>query len=192
MFNNKKIGKNSNNMKLFFLIFFILILGILFSKFRIEINNISYSKNEKNIDIKVILIIFKLIPLKLSRINNEKIKIISKNLKLKKIIDKANIRKISENINFRKLKVKALKIKLYLEYSTNDIFVTTYLTPVISTIISYIYYYLIDNYNEKNHYFRVNPMYLKQQYVYLKFESIIEIRMWNIINIILLNRRKKK
>ncbi|MBR3152435.1 MAG: hypothetical protein IKF52_02340 [Clostridia bacterium] len=186
-------------MKLVFLIFFILIFGVLLSKLRIDINNLIYSGEEKNIDINVKLMIFRLVPIKIIKINNDNIKILKSNTRIKKITEKAiakfDIQKARKSLkikDLKNLKIKAKKINLYVKYSTNNVLLTTYLTPIIATIISYIYYDLINNYNDKYYRYKLNPMYIKKRYLYIKLESIIEVRMWNIINMILLFRRKMK
>ena len=173
-----------------FLIFFILILLIFFSKIKIVINDITYMKEEKNIDISITIVVLNFLSIRLIKFDKEKIDKL-----LKKSMHKMNITKFRKKIRFedlKSLKVNIKKIRLYLEYSTNSFFLTTYITPIISTVIGIIYGGLIKEFNERDHYYKINPIYLKKQYLYMKFESIIEVRMWNIINMILLFMRKIK
>ncbi|MBR3133646.1 MAG: hypothetical protein IKG42_06300 [Clostridia bacterium] len=182
-------------MKLVFLIFFILILGVVFSKIKININDLTYSNNEKNIEIKIFIMLFSIIPITLIKLNNDKIKFLRSNTKIKNIIEKFDIKKARNSIklkDLKNLKIEVPKLKLYLEYSCKNVLATTYITPLICTVINYFYYICIKDFNKEKYSYKVNPMYLKKRYLYIKFESIIEIRMWNIINMIFLIRRKMK
>lgn len=180
-------------MVLVFSIFFIIILGLVFSKIKIDIKEIIISNNKKKFKIEIYFYFFCILKILSIKIDSKNIKIYNHKINIqklnKKIIEKLDVTRIENNIfrritlkDLKKLKINISSLKIYFEYSTNNIWLTTYSTPIISTFISMIYLKFIKKYNSENYYFKINPMYLHKKYFYVEGESIIEVKMVHIIS----------
>ena len=189
----------------FFIIFFLIIIGLVFSKIKINIKNVTIINTDKNFDIEIIIYLFGILKILKIKINSENMIIFKSKIKLqkikKKILKNFNVNKIENSIfkritfkELKKLQLNVITLKIYLEYSTNNILLTTYSVPVISTIFGFLYNLSIKKYDSKNYYFKINPMYLNKKYFYIEGESIIEIKMVHIISIMyqLLRKGEKK
>ena len=189
----------------FFIIFFLIIIGLVFSKIKINIKNITIINKDKNFDIEIKIYLFGILKILKIKINSENMIIFKSKIKLqkikKKILKNFNVNKIENSIfkritfrELKKLQLNVITLKIYLEYSTNNILLTTYSVPVISTIFGFLYNLSIKKYDSLNYYFKINPMYLNKKYFYIEGESIIEIKMVHIISIMyqLLRKGEKK
>ncbi len=189
----------------FFIIFFLIIIGLVFSKIKINIKNVTIINKDKNFDIEIIIYLFEILKILKIKINSEHMIILKSKIKLqkikKKILKNFNVNKIENSIfkritfrELKKLQLNVITLKIYLEYSTNNILLTTYSVPVISTIFGFLYNLSIKKYDSLNYYFKINPMYLNKKYFYIEGESIIEIKMVHIISIMyqLLRKGEKK
>ena len=189
----------------FFIIFFLIIIGLVFSKIKINIKNITIINKDKNFDIEIKIYLFGILKILKIKINSENMIILKSKIKLqkikKKILKNFNVNKIENSIfkritfrELKKLQLNVITLKIYLEYSTNNILLTTYSVPVISTIFGFLYNLSIKKYDSLNYYFKINPMYLNKKYFYIEGESIIEIKMVHIISIMyqLLRKGEKK
>lgn len=166
---------------LFIVILFL--LGIVFSKISINIEKIEL--NSKKIKIKIIikLLWFGFLPIFAFTFNENGIKILWKNIDYKKI----NISKISKN-DFKKAnikKIKNLKIKTNLAKFTlrigaYDIFTTTFIIAVISSIVANIFKTTAINCKKMN--YVILPEFNKNE-VY--FEGKIKLS-FNLLNLFFL------
>ena len=131
----------------------------------------------------------KLLSIKIS--NNKTKKILEKDFvkqkiqnakKLSKYRNKAQKEMIKNAIKhiFKHLKINRLKLKINID--TKNVILTSYLVAIISTIISNIIRNNIKKFNSKNHSFEVSPLFNNQNYLYVKFNCIISIRVVHIIN----------
>lgn len=181
-------------MVLVLFIFVIIILGLIFSKIKINIKEIILTNNNKEFNMEIYFYFFYIVRILSLKINSKNITIYNHKISINKIkrkmIQNFNVEKIENTVfkrisfkDLKNLKVNITKLKIYFEFSTNNVLLTTYSTPIISTLLSMIYSKFIKEYNRKNFYFKINPMYLHKKYFYVEGESIIEIKMWNIINI---------
>lgn len=181
-------------------------------KLRLEIMNFKYSLDKKiNLNNKVIFSIYIFNKIRILKINFSMKKInnlrIIKLLKKIEINKKANelikeykkygeVEKLNSNENIKKLKfiLKNLKINinsfdLKLEIGTIDCIFTSFLIPIISSILTLI----LNRYNNKleNEKFVIMPVYKNKNFININFTGIFEIKMISIINIFL-NIRKMK
>ena len=181
-------------------------------KLRLEIMNFKYSLDKKiNLNNKVIFSIYIFNKIRILKINFSMKKInnlrIIKLLKKIEINKKANelikeykkygeVEKLNSNENIKKLKfiLKNLKINinsfdLKLEIGTIDCIFTSFLIPIISSILTLI----LNRYNNKleNEKFVIMPVYKNKNFINIDFTGIFEIKMISIINIFL-NIRKMK
>lgn len=192
-------------MLLFFyiiLIMFIITLILLFSEIKLIIEDFEVSENfeianlEKwnvpNYRGKLGLYVLGRIKLFSIKINNNKIKKILKKDFVKQKIQKAKklnqyqnkaqkemLKKVKEQI-IKKIRINKLNIKIKID--TKNVILTSYLIAIISTIIPNIIRNNIKKFNSKNHSFEVFPLYKNKNYIYVKFNCIISIKVVHIIN----------
>lgn len=182
-------------------LFIVLILIILFitSKIRVEVIDFKFiskmpKKKKTNYKLVVKLCILNKIPIVKIPLTKEKLiklknKGIFKNVGIKEIERDLNPENLPKIIKENKVDIK--KIKINIEFGTENASLTAILVPIISTLISFIIRLKIKEY--KNQGFNIKPLFLNQNLVNIEFSSIFEIKMIHIINIIyILNKNKKK
>lgn len=193
---------------LFVFAFIILItIILLFSKIKININKFNYlsinPKNRKtdyNIIIQLIILKkFPILEIKFNKNNIIKIEKIKRKIKNKFETfdfteiekDKEIKKKILEII--KKLKIDIDKINLNIEIGTENAVLTSFIIPVVATLLTYILKNSIKNNvikSEENK-FKIKPIYYNQNLLNILFSGIFEIEMIHIINIIYILRKKE-
>lgn len=193
---------------LFVFAFIILItIILLFSKIKINVNKFNYlsinPKNRKtdyNIIIQLIILKkFPILEIKFNKNNIIKIEKIKRKIKnkfetfdfteIKK--DKEIKKKILEII--KKLKIDIDKINLNIEIGTENAVLTSFIIPIVATLVTYILRTNIKNNfikSEENK-FKIKPIYYNQNLLNILFSGIFEIEMIHIINIICILRKKE-
>lgn len=196
-------------MMLFFLCIFIilllLILAIFFSNIRICITNLEIDNTITNIikdyQFEFGIYLFNKIRIIKLKINEKKIKKLEKSKIINKI-SKMDFNKVTkrlknkfiyrDNINLtklprlllKKLKPEISKFKLDLKIGFKDVMFTTFLIPIISTVISFVLRFTTKNINNKKSYFyKIEPIYNKN-IIKLRLNCIINVKVVHIINII--------
>ncbi len=183
----------------FLFIFSIIILLLVFSKIRIEIENLKFTSQRHpryiNEDYKLIikLCILKKIPI--LKINLTKTRL--EKIELKKQIEKINFEELIDNKPldlkiiraFKRLNIDIKNINLYIEMGTENAALTAIIVPVISTILSIIFSRKIKK--EQNQKFEIKPIYINQNLINIMFSGIFEIKMIHIINIIYILNKKE-
>ncbi len=200
-------------MLLFFLciviVFILIFLAIRFSSIRFTVINLDINTTEKEIinDYqfefgiylfnKVKILKYKINERKINKIMNSKIlkklsnkdfKKITLKLEKKVLIDIEN-RQLVKDIKklIKNIKPEIFKFKLKLKIGLGDVIFTTFMIPIISSIISCVLNKGSINLYKKNskqkYYFKIDPEYNKIA-VKLKLNCIINVKMVHIINII--------
>lgn len=182
-------------MLLFFsiiIIIFTLIIMLLFSEIKFKINDFELLKSESKKDVKY--------NVKIGLYLLGKLPIISfklSNKKSSKFIKKSYIEKLFKNIpqnnNKQKVKRKTLwnlirkngkvtsfKLEMYID--VEDVLITSYLVGIISSVIPVLLRNNIDKVNPESLNYRVLPVYKNQNFIYLKLNSIFNIKLVHIIN----------
>ena len=154
---------------------FILLIIIINTKIRIKIDGFNKDsiniKNNSKARLYMQVVIFNKLKIFSKKLDREKMK---KSLKDTDVIkDRVNIM----GIGISKINLESVKINL--EIGTEDIFITTYLIPIISSIISTILVWK----KCTNSDYVVSPMYNKNAYR-IAFECIISMKLVHIIHII--------
>lgn len=183
----------------FLFIFSIIILLLLFSKIRIEIENIRFTSQKQarhiNKDYKIIIKILVLKKIPIIKMNITKTKL--EKIELKKQIEKINFGDLVENKKFDIKLIKAIKvlnvgikrINLKAEIGTENAALTAILIPILSTILSIIFSKKVEK--EQNQKFKLNPIYINQNLINILFSGIFEIKMLHIINVIYILNKKE-
>lgn len=185
----------------FLFILLTIIIVLIFSKIQVEIENfrLNLPKNKNKILndtflFKIKLVIFVTLPIINLKINREKLKKLENNLKDKKI--KLDINKIGkqitkENINdAKKLQMHIEKIKLKINFGTENTILTSFIVPIISTIWSIVL--TKKRVKEEKQRLEINPIYNKGNLVNIVFEGIFEIKMIHIIKVICAKIKKRR
>lgn len=185
----------------FLFILLTIIIVLIFSKIQVEIENfrLNLPKNKNKILndtflFKIKLVIFGTLPIINLKINREKLKKLENNLKDKKI--KLDINKIGkqitkENINdAKKLQMHIEKIKLKINFGTENTILTSFIVPIISTIWSIVL--TKKRVKEEKQRLEINPIYNKENLVNIVFEGIFEIKMIHIIKVICAKIKKRR
>ena len=185
----------------FLFILLTIIIVLIFSKIQVEIENfrLNLPKNKNKILndtflFKIKLVIFGTLPIINLKINREKLKKLENNLKDKKI--KLDINKIGkqitkENINdAKKLQMHIEKIKLKINFGTENTILTSFMVPIISTIWSIVL--TNKRVKEEKQRLEINPIYNKGNLVNIVFEGIFEIKMIHIIKVICAKIKKRR
>ncbi len=170
----------------------------------VSILKILLCENEDKLKLEFLDYIRLKISLKLTIFNG--IQIFSLNFdekRLKKIMLKQLEKEIKNNKDIKEDKKKAKEIskkiipelyfrksKLQIEIGTDDAAVTAIMTSVISIIIAIVLPYITDLKNYKNYYYKVTPIYLKQNVFFLQFSCIITSRLIHIIKIMCSKKNK--
>lgn len=193
---------------LFVFAFIILItIILLFSKIKINVNKFNYlSINPKNrktdYNIIIQLIILKKFPIfeiKFNKNNIMKIEKIKQKIKNKfETFDFTEIKKNKEVKKkilkiIKKLKIDIDKINLNIEIGTENAVLTSFIIPIVATLLTYILKNNIKNNvikSEENK-FKIKPIYYNQNLLNILFSGIFEIEMIHIINIIYILRKKE-
>ena len=185
----------------FLFILLTIIIVLIFSKIQVEIENfrLNLPKNKNKILndtflFKIKLVIFGTLPIINLKINREKLKKLENNLKDKKI--KLDINKIGkqitkENINdAKKLQMHIEKIKLKINFGTENTILTSFIVPIISTIWSIVL--TKKRVKEEKQRLEINPIYNKGNLLNILFEVIFEIKMIHIIKVICAKIKKRR
>ena len=188
-------------MVFLFVIITIILIIIIFSlsKINIEIKNFKFqSISEKHInkdyEIIIKLIIFKIIPI--FKINITKTKL--EKLKLKEKIKNFDLKVIHDNQQFDKELISTIKeldinikrINLYIDLGTENASLTAIIIPIISTIIEIIINRKIEKF--ENQIFVIKPIYINQNLINIYISGIFEIKMIHIINTICILKKKRR
>jgi len=115
------------------------------------------------------------IPLFTKVIDNEKSNVVLSNKTVKEKIDKKTITEL-----LRIIRIDKLKMQIILD--TENVLLTTYLVAIISAIIPNLIRNNIQNYNRNNYQWKITPVYNNKNFVYIKLNSIISIKVVHIIN----------
>lgn len=212
-------------MMLFFLcvliIFLVILLVIRYSSIRISIINLEIDTDNKDIisdyQVEVDIYFFKKIRIMKFTVNEKKVKKLQ-NSKFIKRISNINFGRVTKRLekrlqdkvmldyknfnilNFvkvlsKEIKPEILKFKLNLKIGVEDIMVTTYAIPIISTLISFILRLTVKDVDLKNkrrdYYYKIEPIYNKN-IINLRLNCIINVKIVHIINIIYIFLIKKR
>lgn len=182
------------------LIILFLMIVVIFSKIRIEITNFRFDSQikrhlNKNYEIKIKWYLFGLLPILTMKISKPKLEKMKIKEKIKQIdfiaLEKTPTlnKQIFETIKAMDICIK--NIYLSITIGTESATLTSFLVPIISTVIAIILRKRMRKF--ENQTFVINPIYQNQNLVKIDFSGIFEIKMRHIISIIyqLIKKGKK-
>lgn len=165
----------------------LLIIFILISTIKIEIKEVRASNAMKIKSNYVIKISARLMN-KLKWISFEIDKIKIKKLAKKLHLEKMDIQKLERNINVYDIKQiinirpKLTYLNLYVSLGVEDVILTSYIIPIISAIISIILPHVTKGNKIKNINYKILPLYNNKNIYDIKLDTIIEIKVINVLN----------
>ena len=200
---------------LFFIIIFTIFI-FLNSSFKLSVNKLIIDTEIKKYDYefkfglyfinKIRIIGFKVNKKKVEKIKNEIKKL--ENSKTLKLISKIDISKISSKLEtklkeqikkndinifkiikiiLKNLKLEIIKYNMNLEVGVEDAFLNSIIVGIISTIVSIILKVTVKNIKKYNNFFyKISPIYGKENIIKLNLNCIINLKLVHIINIIYL------
>ena len=174
---------------------FILLFSFTFVRFNIEkfeINGIMLEKQTK-LKAKIGLYLFNLIPIFQVKISNDFLKKHNKlSSRLRKSINLNSIRDLSMKNSISKLKINLEKLDLNISIGTGDVLLTSFIIPIISTLISIILNFTSFKLDYKNIYYRINPIFNTEDFSYkISLNCIISINLTQTIITLLTKNRIK-
>lgn len=170
------------------LIFVILLL----SEIQIGIKNLKIGNKEEKkgrikdkYEVKITLYFLEKIPILWFRLNDKKIRRISKSKQLEKI----DLKAIEKNVKFNKetiqiiknIKIKISKLNLRIDLGTEDAILTSYLIAFIAGMIGIILPHVVQKNKINNCKYIVNPIYQNRNIYHVNLDSIISIKIVHII-----------
>lgn len=165
----------------------LLIIFILISAIKIEIKEVRASNAMKIKSNYVIKISARLMN-KLKWISFEIDKVKIKKLAKKIHLEKIDIQKLERNINVYDIKQiinirpKLTYLNLDVSLGVEDVILTSYIIPIISTIISIILPHVTKDNKIKNINYKILPLYNNKNIYDIKLDTIIEIKVINVLN----------
>ena len=203
MIKREKIGKTNiiinfkrrSNMILVLFLCCIIIIIMLFiiitiiSTIHIQINNLEFSniRKLKNNKYKIVfsMIILKKVKWLLIKIDKRKLQRIINKIHLEKI----NIKKLEREFNIKdikelsKIEPKIRNLNMDATLGLDDVILTSYLIPIISTIFAIIMPYVVQRKDVKNIKYNLKPLYNMKNVYDIKLDICIEIKVMDILNV---------
>ena len=185
------------------LLFFLLLLAvffILFSTIKIKIENWKVSnieKSEKKYKITISLHLFHKIKWFSIKLDNNKMQKIFYKMHLEKI----DIKQLEKDFQFSdikeiiQIKPKIAELDLRIRVGIEDILLTTYLVPILATILSILLSTSAKEKNMQKIQYEVKPIYENRNVYEISLNTLLEIKLLNLLNStykIYVRRKSKK
>ena len=179
---------------------FLLMLGVLFSNFKINLINLDISyKNKKKFKYKLNfeIYLFYFIKIIIFSCNDENIRFFNKKVKYNKIIEilklDSIINKQIENYSeFKNISVNLERLDFKCKVGIGNGILTGYIVTILSIAISFFINKLAEKIDSKLHKFKVLPVYVDDLILELKLECIISIKMIHILYVIKKQKLRRK
>mgnify|MGYP004622509141 FL=1 len=193
---------------LFFITISIILVNVImliFSSFKLIVTNLEINNSNNKIipiyELKIAFYLLGKIKLFSFKINNKKTKkILEKNF-IKQKIENIKIKSHEKSKKQKKFQIKILKqfikklelesINLLIYVDTKNVILTSYFVGIISSIIPNILKENIKNFDGKYHIFKSTPLYKNQNYIYIKLNCIINIKIVHIMSMYKLGNKYK-
>lgn len=171
------------------IIIMLFIIITIISTIHIQINNLEFSniRKLKNNKYKIVfsMIILKKVKWLLIKIDKRKLQRIINKIHLEKI----NIKKLEREFNIKdikelsKIEPKIRYLNMDAKLGLDDVILTSYLIPIISTIFAIIMPYVVQRKDVKNIKYNLKPLYNMKNVYDIKLDICIEIKVMDILNV---------
>ena len=187
-------------IKIVCLFFLFLIIGLLFSNFKINLINLEINtKNKKKIKYKLNfeIYLFYFMKIVIFSCNENNIKFFTRKLQYKKIIQRLKInnklnKQIKNYFEFKDIIVNLEKINFDCKVGIGNSIITGYIVTLLSIAISFFINKAAIKINSKLHKFKILPIYLDDLILQLNLEGIISIKMIHILYVIIKQKIRRK
>lgn len=193
---------------LFFITISIILVNVImliFSSFKLIVTNLEINNSNNKImpiyELKIAFYLLGKIKLFSFKINNNKTKKILEKDFIKQKIENIKIKSHEKSKKQKKFQIKILKqfikklelesINLLIYVDTKNVILTSYFVAIISSIIPNILKENIKNFDGKHHIFKITPLYKNQNYIYIKLNCIINIKIVHIMSMYKLGNKYK-
>ena len=193
---------------LFFITISIILVNVImliFSSFKLIVTNLEINNSNNKImpiyELKIAFYLLGKIKLFSFKINNNKTKKILEKDFIKQKIENIKIKSHEKSKKQKKFQIKISKqfikklelesINLLIYVDTKNVILTSYFVAIISSIIPNILKENIKNFDSKHHIFKITPLYKNQNYIYIKLNCIINIKIVHIISMYKLGNKYK-
>ncbi len=193
---------------LFFITISIILVNaimLIFSSFKLIVTNLEINNSNNKImpiyELKIAFYLLGKIKLFSFKINNKKTKKILEKDFIKQKIENIKIKSHEKSKKQKKFQIKILKqfikklelesINLLIYVDTKNVILTSYFVGIISSIIPNILKENIKNFDGKHHIFKITPLYKNQNYIYIKLNCIINIKIVHIMSMYKLGNKYK-
>lgn len=193
---------------LFFITISIILVNVImliFSSFKLIVTNLEINNSNNKImpiyELKIAFYLLGKIKLFSFKINNKKTKKILEKDFIKQKIENIKIKSHEKSKKQKKFQIKILKqfikklelesINLLIYVDTKNVILTSYFVGIISSIIPNILKENIKNFDSKHHIFKITPLYKNQNYIYIKLNCIINIKIVHIMSMYKLGNKYK-
>ena len=179
------------------LVFFLLMLSDIEIKVqKLNISNITIEKTglDKEFKITILFKIFKKFTWAKFKIDRNKLK----KIKNKIVIDKDKIKKIEKDFKLKDIKQmkivypKLTSLDFEVRLGVIDVLATSYIVAILCSAISILLPHITKSGEENKYYYKIEPLYLKQNVYEIKLNCIFEIKMVHIINMIYYFIKKRR
>lgn len=185
----------------FFVMFlFVFALGIYFGKLKVNIERLDFEMNGKiksknDYEINVGVYLFGILRILGFTIEEDGVKVLGKkilykNLKKGKTYrniinrDISNFDKKLITGNIKKLDIKFDKVNLNLKLGSDSTLITSFLTFIVSTFVSFIIQKSVTKYNPNKHKFIITPMYENRNVIRIFLELVISLKIKNVVKVL--------
>ena len=164
----------------------LLIILTILSTVKIKVQNLeatNYKRSEHNYRLEIVLVLFKKIKWLKIQLDENKLKKISTKMHLERI----NIKQLERDLKLTDIKEilgikpKISYLNLKLKVGVEDVLLTTYLVPIISTLLSVLLPYTVERENIKNIKYKIEPVYNKFFYS-VELDITLDIKIISALN----------
>ncbi len=182
---------------LFYTFFLILVIYLLIisTNIQIRVENLKYNESHINQEyqISIYLYILSKIPIFKLKLTQNKFEKLNQKKHIKEKI-KEKMQKEKYDIDFKEI-IKNIKIQINqlnfkIELGTENLILTSFLIPIISTILAIIVQKTRNKNNKQN--FEVTPIYKNKNIINFQLEGIFKIKMIHIITTICILKKKRR
>lgn len=184
----------------FFVIFLIIFsIGIYFGELKLNIKSFNFEMNEKvksknEYKISIGIYWFKVLKILQISIEEDGIRILGKKILYKELkkgktyksIINRDVSTLNREVllgNIKKLDMKFNAINLKLKLGTDSTLLTSFLTFITATLISFVIQKGVTQYSPNKHKFIITPMYENRNMVQLFLELMLSLKIKNIVKV---------
>lgn len=187
-------------LSFFIIILIIFCLGIYFGKLKINVKKIDFEMNGKvksknDYEINIGIYWFGILKMMGISVEEDGFKVLGKKFLYEKMkkgktyqnIVNRDIKEFNKELitgNIKRLDMKFDKVNLNLKLGADSTLITSFLTFIISTCVSFIIQKSVTKYNPNRHKFIITPMYENKNVIQVFLELIVSLKIKNVVKVL--------